>query len=231
LLDKYLDSPAGQNDSEARAEQLQARYFALPPKKRPNYGCLSVAAPFRAPWTQLLADWRSMQTGDNAQLPQVEVQLSQAAEEAQQLPQAMAVVQLSPATEEVQLSQTAEEVQLPQAMEEGLLSQAIEGVSLVQASENVHPSEAGKKLQLSHPADIGQGASSIFPVVLRCESQLTSIFGTPQTNTQKEESCLVPVRIRIQGRGTLGPNSMLCLPLPSDLQELAGKLLLLFKLI
>lgn len=39
---------------------------------------------------------------------------------------------------------------------------------------------------------------------------------------KEDDDFLVPVRLLVQGRGTLSENTMICLPLESDLQALAG---------
>jgi hypothetical protein len=121
-LEQYLDTTAGEAEEAAKADQLQARYFALPPKKRSNYARLAVAAPFRPSWSCLLAEWRR----ENAPLPQ--------------------------------------------------------------------------------------------SVVLRCPEESLALF----LASEEGEDVLVPVRLLIQGRGTLSQNTMICLPLNSDLQALAG---------
>jgi hypothetical protein len=123
-LEQYLDTTAGEAEETAKADQLEARYFALPPKKRSNYARLAVAAPFRPSWSCLLAEWRR----ENAPLPQ--------------------------------------------------------------------------------------------PVVLRCPEESLALFLT----SGEGEDVLVPVRLLIQGRGTLSQNTMICLPLHADLQALAGKM-------
>jgi len=135
LLERYLDTSAGEAEESARADQLEARYFALPPKKRPNYARLAVAAPFRPAWSRLLAEW-----GENAPMPR--------------------------------------------------------------------------------------------PIILRCPTDsLASRLGVKSEEGEEGQELLVPVRLLIQGRGTLSQNTMICLPLLTDLQALAGRLFELFLIV
>ena len=72
-----------------------------------------------------------------------------------------------------------------------------------------------------HPA---AGAQLPHPAILRGAKDLTSVLAGAGGSalSEEDESCLVPVRILIEGRGTLGDNTMICLPLQTDLQALAG---------
>lgn len=52
------DTLAGVQQANLNATERRARYFRLPPNKRCNYRKLAIVSPFRAPWEQLVRDWR-----------------------------------------------------------------------------------------------------------------------------------------------------------------------------
>jgi hypothetical protein len=89
----------------------------------------------------------------------------------------------------------------------------------------------------SPPQTGGKKKSWPVPVLLRCsEDQRASVLRKETEKVASKESrdaatsiggkedddFLVPVRLLVQGRGTLSENTMICLPLESDLQALAG---------
>ncbi len=90
---------------------------------------------------------------------------------------------------------------------------------------------------LAPPQTRGKNDSWPVPVLLRCsEDRRVSVLKNKTEKVASKESgeaatsigekedddLLVPVRLLVQGRGTLSENTMICLPLESDLQALAG---------
>lgn len=51
------DTIVSQKEDVTEAEELRAKYFRRPSKKRPNYTKLSITSPFLCPWKQLVKEW------------------------------------------------------------------------------------------------------------------------------------------------------------------------------
>ncbi|XP_011188370.2 ribonucleases P/MRP protein subunit POP1 [Zeugodacus cucurbitae] len=65
--EEYLpDTIAGRVLANTRHQELRAKYFRKPPNRRQNYQKLAIVSPFRAPFAELIRDWRTNEAAQSS---------------------------------------------------------------------------------------------------------------------------------------------------------------------